>query len=58
MSHNLGGRVRTLGDTLGDGGVLIRVVIVVAAGPTLCRHVNYNVLVPRLISSLFVHGCI
>ena len=57
-SHILGGRVRTLGDTLGDGGVLIRVVIVVAAGPTLCRHVNYNVLVPRLISSLFVHGCI
>ena len=57
-SHILGGRVRTLGDTLGDGGVIIRVVIVVTAGPTLCRHVNYNVLVSSLISSLFVHGCI
>ena len=36
-SYILGGRVRTLGDTLGDGGVLIRVVIVVTAGPTLGR---------------------
>ena len=58
MSYILGVRAPTLGDTLGDGGVIIRVVIVVAACPTLRRHVNYYVFVSRLISSLFVHGCI